>query len=446
MYISRFKQDDHTITHTLKGDFSSQVNSYNFIKFGAEGKLYDLLYDYRSKASGNNEYNSFYDVKPVQLGVYAQDKIETQGMIVNIGLRYDYFDPKTVVPLDFLNPLNPGYNDVNSPLYGQTQDVEARLRNPVTAKKKQQLSPRIGVSFPITEKDVLHVTYGHYFQLPVFDDFYTNHAFDLRGAFKYIGNPNLGEQKTIAYEAGVEHGFNDYLKLAVTGFFKDVAGLVDHKKFQNDVTGEVFWINSNSDYARIKGFEVTLSQRPWHNLSGIVTYTYQVARGRASDKTQAFLDNYYNRMPRTEDFPLDWDQRHTAKTDINWRTPASKGPILGDFGIDVVYTFGSGRPYTGTSRVIAPNIPPINNKRFPNAWTIDLRFDKGVDFYKNLNLNAFLEIRNLTNEANVNLVPANEDNFNIERYEVTGDPAGQFGDPSFWSAPRRILLGMQLQF
>jgi outer membrane receptor protein involved in Fe transport len=446
MYISRARQDDHTISNTFKGDFTSQINSYNFVKFGAESKVYDLLYDYRSKASGNNEYNSYYHVKPVQLGVYAQDKIETQGMIVNLGLRYDYFDPKTLVPYNVLNPLNAGYNDVNNPLYGETQDLAARLNNPITAKKKQQLSPRVGVSFPITDKDVLHVTYGHYFQLPVFDDFYTNQAFDLRGAFKYIGNANLSEQKTIAYEAGVEHGFNDFLKLAVTGFYKDIANLVNTTKFQNNVTGDVFWIYSNADYARAKGFELSLSQRPWHNLSGIVTYTYQVARGRSSDKTQGFLDNYYNRTKRTEDFPLDWDQRHTAKADINWRSPSSMGPILGDFGIDFVYTFGSGRPFTGTSRVIAPNIPPINNKRFPNAFTIDMRIDKGVNLYKSLNLNAFLEIRNLTDEASVNLNTANEDNFNVERYEATGDPAGQFSDPSFWTAPRRILLGMQLQF
>jgi len=446
MYISRFRQDDKTITHSLKGDFTSQINSYNFIKFGVEGKKYDLLYDYRSKASGNNEYNSQYHEKPVQLGVYAQDKIETQGMIVNVGLRYDYFDPRTIVPYDFLNPLNQGFNDVNDPRYGQTWDLEARLRNSVPAKKKQQLSPRIGVSYPITEKDVLHVTYGHYFQLPVFDDLYTNHAFDLRGAFKYIGNPNLDVQKTVAYEAGVEHGFNDFMKLAVTGFFKDIADLVNHRKYRNDETGEIFWINSNSDYARVKGFEVTLSQRPWRNFSGIIAYTYQVARGRSSDKTQAFLDDYYNRKPRTEDFPLDWDQRQTAKANINYRTPMTMGPILGDFGIDLVYTFGSGRPFTGTSRVIAPNIPPINNKRFPDTFTIDFRVDKGINLYKSINIDAFVEVQNLTDEANVNLTPVNDENFNVEYYETSGNPAGLFGDPSFWTPPRRVLLGAQMQF
>lgn len=446
MYISRLRQNDKVIIHNMKGDFNSQINSYNYVKFGVESKIYDLLYDFRSVASGDNQYNSYYHRKPISIGAYAQDKIETQGMIVNIGMRYDYFDPRTVVPFNLLDPLNSGYNDANNPLYGEVSDLNDRLKNPVSAKKKQQLSPRIGISYPITDKDVLHVTYGHYFQLPVFDDFYTNDAFDLRGAFKYIGNANLKEQKTIAYEAGVEHGFNDYLKLAVTGFFKDISNLVNHRRYFNEETGSLFWINANSDYARVKGFELTFTQRPWHNLSGIATYTYQIARGKASDKTQGFLDNYVNRMPRTEDFYLDWDQRHTAKINANWRSPKSNGPMLGDLGFDVVYTFGSGRPYSGTSRVSAPYLPPFNNKRFPNAFTIDLRVDKGIDLYKGINIDAFVEIRNLTDEAAVNLNTVNEDNFNVEFYEATDNPAGQFSDPSFWTAPRRILIGMQLQF
>jgi outer membrane receptor protein involved in Fe transport len=440
MYFSRFRQDDKSVTKSLKGDFTSQINSTNLMKLGAEFKWFDLFYDYRSYASGNNEYNSQYHEKPFQLAAYAQDKIETQGMIVNVGLRYDYFDPKTVVPFDYYDPLNTGYDNINDPRYTQTWDLEARLKNSVPAKKKQQLSPRVGISYPITDKDVLHVTYGHYFQLPVFDDFYTNHAFDLRGAFKYIGNPNLSEEKTVAYEAGIEHGFNDYVKLSVVGFYKDIADLVNHKKYQNLQTGGIFWINTNSDYARVKGFELTLTQRPWHNFSGVVSYTYQIARGKASDKTQAFLDDYASRKPRTEDFPLDWDQRHTVKADVNYRTPITRGPVLGDFGFDLAWVYGSGRPYTGTATVVPPNLPDINDKRFPSSWSLDLRVDKGVNIYKNYKVNAFVEIQNLTDRADI--IAAND----LERYELTGDPAGQFYDPSVYTTPRRILMGMQLAF
>ncbi|MEE9553508.1 MAG: TonB-dependent receptor [candidate division Zixibacteria bacterium] len=440
MYISRFRQDDKTITQSAKGDFTSQINSTNLIKFGGEISWYDLLYDYRSYASGGNEYNSQYHEKPFKIGVYAQDKIETEGMIVNVGLRYDFFDPKTVVPFNFFDPLNAGYDNVNDERYTQTWDLDARLKNAVPAKKKQQLSPRVGISYPITEKDVLHVTYGHYFQLPVFDDFYTNHSFDLRGAFKYIGNPNLSEQKTIAYEAGIEHGVNDFLKLSIVGFYKDIADLVNHVRFQNEQTGGIFWIYGNSDYARVKGFEITFTQRPWNNFSGVVSYSYQIARGRASSKTQTFNDDYNNRKPRTEDFPLDWDQRHSTKVNFNYRIPEAKGAVLGDWGFDWIFAHGTGRPYTGTATVVPPNLPDINNERFSADWRMDFRVDKGVNIFNNYNLNAFVEIRNITDQATI--IAAND----LERYELTGDPMGQFGDPSVYSTPRRILLGMQLSF
>jgi len=449
MWLSTSLQNDRMVTNTFKGDMTSQVNSHNLIKFGAEFKLFDVLYDYHGFASGGNEYTSYYHHKPVQFGIYAQDKIETEGMIVNAGLRYDYFDPKTILPYNPADPLNEGYNNANDPRYTQVEDLEARLKNFVTAKKKQQLSPRVGISYPITERDVLHVTYGHYFQLPVFDDLYYNHAYDLRGAFKYIGNPNLNEQKTIAYEAGIEHGFNDYLKLSAVGFYKDIADLISSKRFKDPQTGGVFWINMNSDYARVKGFEFTLTHRPWNNFSGVASYTYQVARGRASDPEQTFLDDYNSRKPRTEDALLDWDQPHTAKVNINYRIPASKGAILGDWGLDVVWTYGSGRPYTGSDNTIPPALPPINNKRYPSVWRLDFRVDKGMTLYKNYNLNAFIEVRNVTDRADIDptiTLSAADDVVDLEMYEATGDPAGQFTDPTIYTNPRRILLGMQLSF
>lgn len=440
MYLTRVRQDDRAQTHSFRGDITSQVNSNNLAKFGVNLNYYDLFYEFRSLASGDNAYNSFYDVNPFQVGFYAQDKIETEGMIVNVGMRYDYFDPRTFVPWNPLNPVNPIYSDDQNPEWDEVDDTEARLNSPIAAKKKQQLSPRLGVSYPITEKDVLHVTYGHYFQLPVFDDFYTNHAYDLRGQFDYIGNPNLSEQKTISYEAGIVHGFNDYMKVAVTGFYKDISDLTSYRRDMDEATGDRYYVYVNTDYARVKGFELTLTQRPWHNFSGAVTYTFQIARGRASDKTDRFLDDYLSRKPRTEDFYLDWDQRNTAKANLNYRIPATEGTILGDWGFDLAWSYGSGEPYTSTENVTPPNLPPINDQRFPVAWQIDLRVDKGLDIYKHYNLNAFVEIRNVTDEANI------IDAIDLEKYGQTGNPAGQYGDPSVYSAPRRILLGMQLSF
>lgn len=447
MFLDRRRVgDDEQIVYTGKGDLTSQINSTNLMKMGFEFKKYDLYKNHTSIASGGNEYNDQFHTKPFQIGAYAQNKLESEGMILNIGLRYDFFDPKTYVPSNPEDPLLQEFVD-DPQNVGDIFDVLSRIKGAVKAKTKQQLSPRVGVSYPITENDVLHVTYGHYFQLPELYYIYENLAYDLRGAHKYMGNPDLNEEKTIAYEAGLEHGFNDFFKLSITGFYKDITDLITyHKTFFGN---SFYWRYSNSDYARVKGFELAFTQRPWHGLSGVVTYTYQIARGRASDGYQTFQDNYDGRKPRTEDFPLDWDQRHTANVNLNYRVPADWGPMisnyhfLGDWAIDFYWQYGSGTPYTSSISVPQPELPPMNDGLFPEAWRIDMRFDKNFRIYKTYKTNFFVEVRNLTNRANlVDEYPE----FDAERYDLTGEPGGQFRDPDTYDAPRRIMLGFEFLF
>lgn len=444
MYLNRRRTgDDYQTIYNLKGDFTSQLNSMNLLKMGFDYKKYDLYKNHTEIASGGNDYNDQFHVKPFEIGAYAQNKLESEGMILNVGLRYDFFNPKTFVPASLNDPLLEEFlNDPQN--ISSIFQPQSRLKGAINAKTKSQLSPRIGISYPISEKDVLHVTYGHYFQLPELFYLYQNLGYDLRGAFKYIGNPNLDVEKTIAYEAGLEHGFNDYLKVAVTGFYKDISNLVTFKK--TIVGSSTFWINTNSDYARVKGFEFTLTQRTWHGLSGLATYTYQIARGRASSGYQTFQDDYDNRKPRTEDYPLDWDQRNTARVNLNYQIPLDWGPVineyhfLGDWALDFFWTYGSGTPYTSSSNVPQPAIPPVNDKTFPASWQIDVRAEKGFQIYQAYRANFFVEVRNLTNRANI------VQSYDVERYDLTGFPGGQFADPDVYNAPRRIMLGMEFVF
>ena len=445
MFLNRRRSgDDHQIIYNLKGDLTSQLNSMNLMKMGFDYKKYDLYKDHTSIAAGGNDYNDQFHVKPFQIGAYAQNKLESEGMILNVGLRYDFFNPKAFVPSNESDPVTQAVLSNPTDISNIFQP-EQRIKGAIDAKTKSQLSPRIGISYPITEKDVLHVTYGHYFQLPELFYLYQNMGYDLRGAFKYIGNPNLDVEKTIAYEAGLEHGFNDYLKFAVTGFYKDISNLVTYKK--TIIGGNyVFWVNTNSDYARVKGFEFTLTQRTWHGLSGLVTYTYQIARGRASSGYQTFQDDYDNRKPRTEDYPLDWDQRNTARVSVNYQIPQDWGPVvnnyhfLGDWALDFFWTYGSGTPYTSSSNVPQPEIPPVNDKTFPVSWRIDVRAQKGFQIYQSYRANFFVEVQNLTNRANI------VQSFDVERYDLTGFPGGQFADPDVYNAPREIMLGMEFVF
>ncbi len=46
--------------------------------------------------SDNSIFTDSYKKEPVEFAAYAQDKMEFQDMVVNFGIRFDYFDPNTV--------------------------------------------------------------------------------------------------------------------------------------------------------------------------------------------------------------------------------------------------------------------------------------------------------------------------------------------------------------
>ncbi len=290
MFVLRDRQDDCQTVWTFAGDLVSQLNEYNELRIGAEFKLYDLYMWYEGLASGGNEYTNFFeDIRPKKISAYIEDKIETNGMIVNAGLRFVFFDPDAIVPENFTDPLVADAKDPNSELYqNPLSPAEDRIKNPTQARSRSILMPRLGIAFPISAHDVFHINYGHYYGMPNMGTLYENYSWAMLGAYKYMGNPNMDWEKIISYEAGVEHGFSDDVKLVITGFYKDIADLVNKQKFRDDETGTPYWVNINADYAEVKGFEVALKTRRWYNTILNIAYTYSRAKGKNSNNRQAF--------------------------------------------------------------------------------------------------------------------------------------------------------------
>ena len=104
--------DQLTATHTVVADYSHQLNRVHLMKVGMQARLHTLdNRDFgieRSFRTGNLPQPSpdqFADnslqAKPVEFSAYVQDKMEFTGLIVNAGLRFDYFDPDYLSPLDW---------------------------------------------------------------------------------------------------------------------------------------------------------------------------------------------------------------------------------------------------------------------------------------------------------------------------------------------------------
>ena len=448
-YRLNYHEDERT-TVTLRGDLTSQVNPKHLMKTGFEMKYFDLSNFLADVASGDNLYWDDYRVFPAQMGLYAQDKMEFQGMIVNAGLRADYLDPKAMVPAD-------PYKPVPESLLADGGVIQ----DPVPSTKKFQLSPRLGISHPLTPNDVFNFTYGHYFQIPQLSYLYENMNYVLTGAFGIIGYANLLPEKTVSYEVGIEHAFTSYFKIDATGFNKDITGLTDIRQVLYSPV-DWFGLRTNTDYGNIRGFELSLKKLTGGALrfwSGSLNYTYAIAKGKSSSNRQNYDLVWENYQIPTTEHPLDWDQRHTVAFNLGVDIPPGEKVLglgfLNNLGLNLVTSFGSGFPWTPPSRTDEEKIRRINELRMPYTTTTDLKMRKGFRFY-DTELFFFADVLNLFDKPNNLLRIVDEERYYLEYWiphEIEGKPAdfvkaagGEHRDPGVVGPRRRIRTGITFEF
>ncbi len=426
---------------TARLDVTSQVNQQHQLKYGVEGKYYDIFEHTVDTASGGNIYMGEWHSFPNAASAYMQDKMEYRGMIVNAGLRFDYFDPNyDDYPADLTDPVNPG----------TTVEDSDHILNPVSVSAKFHLSPRIGFSHPITERDVLHFTYGHYFQVPDFGNMFGGADFDLSGAFPIVGNPDLSPEETIAYEVGVKHQFDDLTMLDVTGYYKDITGLVDMQK--NYFTAvDSYDLYINGDYGNVRGAEFTLMRRPANFVSFSTNYTYSIAKGKSSSATQNYTYAWAGWViPKRESF-LDWDQRHGINLNADFRIPRNEGPVWGGtrylqgLGLSVQWNYGSGFPYNASGQATAD--PEINGERYPFTMNTTAKLNK-IFWMGDTSLNVYVWVLNVFNRANINTIisPAWYDADQNGNGEPDHNPRGDQGNPAAYSRRRQIRFGLDFEW
>jgi outer membrane receptor protein involved in Fe transport len=437
--------EDEKFIYGAQVHVTSQVNPNHQLKFGAEGAYYDIFNYDVDAASGGNVYGENYRVYPFSLAGYLQDKMEFEGLIVNAGLRFDYFNANyNGYPSNIHDPVvDPGYGGV--------------IKNPTKVAAKYAWSPRLGVSHPITDRDVLYFNYGRYFQVPRFDFMFENLTFQLTGAFPRMGNANLKPEQTTSYELGVKHQFANDLVLQLTGFYKDITGLTDTRQIYYSASNW-FGIYDNTDYGNVRGFELTLIRPRTKYLAGNLTYTYSFARGKNSSPTADYVTVWEgNNVPTTEVF-LDWDQRHTISADLDLRTMNTQR-FFGqkwteNMGYNLIITYGSGLPWSPPTRD-RDKWKYTNSERRPFTFSMDFVADKGFRWSR-LFTKVFFEVRNLglpefyktngfpgfkiVNRRNI------VDISDTEWYQVYGDPAGKYGDPTVYSFPPLVRVGAAFQF
>ena len=418
-------------TSILKADFASQVTENHQIQTGVGFTSHDLYNLGTQNYGSSNLYLEFYDVAPSTISLYVQDKMEYAGMIVNAGLRYERYNPEGDLPDDPKDPLMLNPDGTIELDYDDYKVGLPIIKDPVEPSVKQMLAPRLGISFPITDRAKFHFSYGHYYQIPQGDDLYENLYFDMRGAIRRKGNPDLEPEKTIAYEVGVAQQLTDDLTVDLTGFTKDIDDLVSsvHVDIINDYS---YFINDI--YGRVQGFEFTA--RKWgtgqSRVSGMFSYTYSVAKGKGSSRSLGYLTYYYQQPEVTESHPLDWDQRHIVSGTLGIQLPLNAA-------VNLIGRYASGLPYTPNPN--APVKPNVNSKRYPPTYNVDVLLSKRIA-RAGMTYTFFADIRNIFNTKNL------DDLIDPVTYDRYGLPlnAKKHSSPLSWSAPRLVMMGVSLDF
>ena len=446
---------DHTYrnsrTSVARFDLTSQVNRAHQVKLGVEGKYHELYYHYYyvdinetndwvptiytpETSTGNDEYLRF----PKEFAAYVQDKIELKDMIVNIGLRYDYFNSAWKVAADNRDRFLIAGN--------RTSLDDLKLKN---ASVKHHVSPRLGIAYPITDQGTIHFSYGHFFQIPPFSYLYSNPEFEvISGRNKSVlGNADLDPQKTVIYEIGLQQQLAQDIGVEVIVFYKDIIDWLGTEIFELYTRGDYYNRYATIDFGNVKGITFSLEKRRMGYLSGSIDYTYSVAEGNSSDPLSKFYD-LQTVPPRESEkrvVPLDWDQTHTLNFNVTVSVPRN-------WGISLLGRLSSGLPYTPTRDAI--RVDAENSERKPSQMNFDLHAHKEYYFNSDTYISLFVKVYNLFDRLNELYVYSDTGRATYALYPNI-DFGDQFGRhhlddyltrPHYYSSPRSIRFGLTMGF
>ena len=439
-----------------KFDLTWQVNHTHSLKWGAQyiqHQLDNQWHEIRNKYIGtvdenilyepdtladNTLYADVYKVEPIDASAYLQDKMEFDEMVINFGIRYDYFDPNTVYPSDRRNPAN------------QLSLPDSMMSVYPMAKPFNQVSPRFGLAYQLGNVAVLHFSYGHFFQLPPLYALYQGHSFLIspNDYVTTIGNSRLKPEKTVTYEIGLWQALTRNIGLEVTLFYKDIYNLLSTKIIStyNQIEYGLF---SNKDYGNARGLEVKFDYGS-QSLNVNINYTLQYTRGNADYPQQSFDRAGDSMDPVNRFIPMSWDQRHTFNATVGYHS--------GNFHMSATGYYNSGTPYTfsplGESTLSRINLYP-NNDYQRAKYQADLTARYSLQLANMTGVNFFLSIYNLFDRLNEEWVNSQtgraytdvEENSEIllHRSNFNGYE-DVYQNPSMYSTPRMIKFGLELTF
>jgi outer membrane receptor protein involved in Fe transport len=420
--------DDFRYTSYLK-DKATPLHTFEkgevFYILDEEGTVIDSLspfqddfvvYSAQDKFKATQVASGFtdgYEANPWQAAYYLQDSMQWEGMNVNAGMRFDFWY------------LGKGYDKFQNDgsIESITFDKSDRFQ--------MMISPRLGISHPISENTVLHFAYNYQNQLPQMQYIFTSKSPNdaitgaAGGTQVTIGTPSLEPQITVTYEVGLQKQLSEYYVLDVATYYKNIYNYVNRQKVYLQSDGSLIPHNENpadkstplyryisEDYGSAKGIDLNLQRLLSNFISASASYSLGWAQGNNSDAV--FQDEQIN----LREFTLDWDIRHSFSFNLTFRVGRNEEwylPMtdvlfpLDDFAVNFGYDISSGKPYTPHDS--EDEALETNSKRLKPYELASLKISKRISFGANTKFGMYMNIQNLFNRKN-----------ELDVYPMTGSP------------------------
>jgi outer membrane receptor protein involved in Fe transport len=475
---------DHFLSeYTFKVDLTNNFSEKNKFKSGIEMRyqnmqMVDIVQPWFPPLGSNNDR---YQVSPAQGAIYAQDNVTLKGMILNFGLRLDYWFPGAFVdsilkmPSDSIN-VSP---QIQQAYFDETFDLFGR-------RWKARLSPRLGISHPVSDNQTLFFSYGHFSKLPRPQFVYSKLArTSAKSTFQTIGNPNLNPETTVSYELGLRNQLSEGDVLTVTAYYKDIFDYITARSVkvaQTRFSGGSYTTYVNLDYSRVRGLEIEYKTRIGSWFRGVFSGSYSIATGKSSTADEAVYSLQQGLEENIKEVPAVFDRPWQFGINLNFTS--KKGEplfgfgrgILDDYNAFVRIFYQSGKRYTkqilvsydrsNLSRFFPDTLGRpqyVPDYRHPyseisDPWFyVDLNFEKYFDMGMG-KLVFSLEIQNLFDRKNsqiINPVTGHAYEYGDRTIQSENDP--QYPDliypitpypydPSRYLNPRTFRMGLSFRF
>ncbi len=458
-----YRGEDNNTDFTLSGDLTSQFRKNWQLKAGFDFTYYNLDRYQEAKA-----YNVFEDktYNPYEGNIYWQNKLEFEGLITNLGLRFDFYNPNDYVYENLFDPFQQDNTDPNT--------VSPSIQKERT-KITGQLSPRIGISHPISENTVLHFSYGHFFQRAPFGDYGEGTGSDVSGQTVRgilntmliknedgtfspynLGNRNLKPRKTIQYELGIEHNIGGIVT-NVTAFYKDYTNDIRTVTIFTD-NGGSYLTTGNSNYSDSKGIEISL-RKPLSGLwGGYLNYSWSTGIAGRSGDPDVIASPLSGVQTRITSYTGDYILYDPARLKFGFvfNVPSDFTflySVLANLQISLDYAV-----YYPHEQIVSDNYAFGGKSYMRNANKNALIRVRKEFFIGNFNCSFFVEVNNAFNDQHINLALVNSStaslddqarfvNSNFTVFPEQKPNGGVFPDAiRYTNYPRSVVFGFAVGF